>query len=115
MKIKKILVGVAVLLGLLLGTVSVSAQEIVQYVHTDALGSPVAISDANGAIVERSVYEPYGATVGDAKGGSPGIHRACVGLGDGSDVHAAAVLRSVGRDIPIDRSGRRGLGQRSPI
>ena len=73
MKIKKILVGVAVLLGLLLGTVSVSAQEIVQYVHTDALGSPVAISDANGAIVERTVYEPYGATVGDAKGDRPGF------------------------------------------
>lgn len=73
MKIKKILVGVAVLLGLLLCTVSVSAQEIVQYVHTDALGSPVAISDANGAIVERTVYEPYGATVGDAKGDRPGF------------------------------------------
>lgn len=73
MKIKKILVGVAVLLGLSLGTVSVSAQEFVQYVHTDALGSPVAISDANGAIVERTVYEPYGAVVGGAKGDRPGF------------------------------------------
>ncbi|WP_288496534.1 RHS repeat domain-containing protein [Stenotrophomonas muris] len=73
MKIKKILVGVAVLSGMLLGTVSASAQEIVQYVHTDALGSPVAISDANGAIIERTVYEPYGAVVGGAKGDRPGF------------------------------------------
>lgn len=73
MKIKKILVGVAVLSGMLLGTVSASAREIVQYVHTDALGSPVAISDANGAIIERTVYEPYGAVVGGAKGDRPGF------------------------------------------
>ncbi|WP_313419232.1 hypothetical protein [Stenotrophomonas sp.] len=59
MKIKKILVGVVfVQVGLLLGTSTALAQEIVQYVHTDALGSPVAISDANGTIIERTVYEP---------------------------------------------------------
>lgn len=73
MKIKQILVGVTVLSGLLLGTMSASAQEIVQYVHTDALGSPVALSDTNGAIIERTVYEPYGAVVGGAKGDRPGF------------------------------------------
>ena len=73
MKIKKILVGVVVQVGLLLGTSNALAQEIVQYVHTDALGSPVAISDANGTVIERTVYEPYGAVVGDAKGDRPGF------------------------------------------
>lgn len=73
MKIKKILVGVVVQVGLSLGTSTALAQEIVQYVHTDALGSPVAISDATGAIIERTLYEPYGAVVGDAKGDRPGF------------------------------------------
>jgi RHS repeat-associated protein len=33
---------------------------VVKYQHTDALGSPVAITDASRAVVERSEYEPYG-------------------------------------------------------
>jgi RHS repeat-associated protein len=41
----------------------VSAQT-VTYVHTDALGSVVAKSDANGSVIERTTYEPYGAVVG---------------------------------------------------
>ncbi|WP_426075172.1 RHS repeat domain-containing protein [Janthinobacterium sp. DSP2-3-3] len=36
---------------------------VVQYNHTDGLGSPVAISNAAGAIVSRSKYEPYGLLV----------------------------------------------------
>src|SRR5690606_8408942 len=38
---------------------SVQAQEVVYY-HTDALGTPVAITDATGAVIQRSVYAPYG-------------------------------------------------------
>jgi RHS repeat-associated protein len=33
------------------------------YVHTDGLGSPVAKTSNTGALVERTRYEPYGATV----------------------------------------------------
>lgn len=36
------------------------AQTVVEYIHTDALGSPVAKSNAAGAIIERSFFEPYG-------------------------------------------------------
>jgi len=35
----------------------------VKYQHTDALGSPVAVTDSNRNIVERSEFEPYGAVV----------------------------------------------------
>ncbi len=35
------------------------AQEVIYY-HTDALGTPVAITDASGAVIQRSEYEPYG-------------------------------------------------------
>ncbi len=34
-----------------------------RYQHTDALGSPTAISDATGAVVERTYYMPYGAAI----------------------------------------------------
>lgn len=36
------------------------AQTTVRYVHTDALGSVVAMTDQNRAVVERREYEPYG-------------------------------------------------------
>lgn len=40
-----------------------TAQEVVEYIHTDALGSPVAITDAGGNVIERTVYEPSGEVV----------------------------------------------------
>ena len=35
-----------------------------KYQHTDALGSPVAVSNEVGSVIERNEYEPYGAVVG---------------------------------------------------
>ena len=37
--------------------------------HVDALGSPVATTNASGAVVERQQYEPYGAAQGGATDG----------------------------------------------
>ena len=48
------------------------AQETVEYIHTDALGSPVATTDAAGNVIERTVYEPYGAVVGGMVRDGPG-------------------------------------------
>lgn len=39
------------------------AQERVEYIHTDALGSPVAVTDQAGNVISRSVYRPYGDSV----------------------------------------------------
>ena len=39
---------------------------VVTYIHTDGLGSPVARTDAAGAVVSRTRYEPYGLTAGGA-------------------------------------------------
>ena len=36
----------------------------VKYQHTDALGSPVAVTDASGHVLERTNYEPYGVAIG---------------------------------------------------
>lgn len=33
-----------------------------KYQHTDVLGSPVAVTDAAGSVIDRTNYEPYGAT-----------------------------------------------------
>lgn len=41
-----------------------SAQTVVEYVHTDALGSPVAVTNQAGTVIERNDYEPYGAVIG---------------------------------------------------
>jgi RHS repeat-associated protein len=37
---------------------------VVSYQHTDALGSPVATTNAAGQVAERTQYEPYGAAIG---------------------------------------------------
>lgn len=51
---------------------SAIAQSKVTYIHTDALGSVVAKSDANGNVIERITYEPYGAVVGAPVADGPG-------------------------------------------
>lgn len=35
-----------------------------KYQHTDALGSPVAVTNEAGQVIERTNYEPYGAAIG---------------------------------------------------
>lgn len=46
------------------------ASDVVTYIHTDGLGSPVARTDAAGNLVSRTRYEPYGLT---AAGATPTI------------------------------------------
>ncbi|WAC63611.1 RHS repeat-associated core domain-containing protein [Pseudoxanthomonas sp. SL93] len=41
------------------------AQTVVEYLHTDALGSPVAVTNQAGQVIERNDYEPYGAVIGN--------------------------------------------------
>ncbi|TXH77730.1 MAG: RHS repeat-associated core domain-containing protein [Lysobacteraceae bacterium] len=36
----------------------------VKYQHTDALGSPTAVTSETGAVIERNDYEPWGAIIG---------------------------------------------------
>ena len=51
---------------------SAIAQTTVTYIHTDALGSAVAESDANGNVIKHYDYEPYGAVVGGQVTDGPG-------------------------------------------
>lgn len=54
--------------------VNASAQQIttVEYIHTDALGSPVAVTNEAGTVVERTVYESYGRVVSGPVKDGPG-------------------------------------------
>ena len=42
-----------------LASLSAAAQT-VEYIHTDALGTPIAVTNASRVVIERSEYEPYG-------------------------------------------------------
>lgn len=48
------------------------AQTVVEYIHTDALGSIVAVTDENGKVIERRNYEPYGGQVASLQADGPG-------------------------------------------
>ena len=61
----------ALLVGLGVSPVAI-AQTTVTYIHTDALGSVVAESDANGNVIKRYDYEPYGAVTGGQITDGPG-------------------------------------------
>lgn len=54
------------------GVAPAASAQTVTYIHTDALGSVVAESDANGNVIKRYDYEPYGAVVGGQVTDGPG-------------------------------------------
>ncbi|GAP65835.1 hypothetical protein MBSD_n1126 [Mizugakiibacter sediminis] len=58
--------------ALLLFATSSAHAETVVYYHTDALGSPVAVTDANGNVIERTRYAPYGDTLNRPLHDGPG-------------------------------------------
>ena len=69
MKIFKWLMSAALMAASAVG--GAQTHETVRYIHTDALGSPVAISDSAGTVVERFDYEPYGAAIGQGRTEQP--------------------------------------------
>lgn len=46
--------------------------EVVRFQHTDALGSPVAVTDATGRVVSRIEYEPFGKVINNPAYGGIG-------------------------------------------
>lgn len=37
-----------------------------KFQHTDALGSPIAVTDQSGAVIDRNNYEPFGSVIGES-------------------------------------------------
>lgn len=56
----------------LLGVQQASAQ-VVEYMHTDALGTPVVLTDSQGAVIDRSTYRPYGLPITGGPRDRPGF------------------------------------------
>jgi RHS repeat-associated protein len=61
-----------------------SPAQVVEYIHTDALGSVVAVTDANRTVIERREYEPFGQqltpTVQNGPGYTGHVQDAATGL-----------------------------------
>lgn len=57
--------------SLMLGLSVAQAQTVIYY-HTDALGSPVAITNVAGVVIERTEYEPYGQVLNEPVADGPG-------------------------------------------
>ncbi|HJR75101.1 MAG TPA: RHS repeat-associated core domain-containing protein [Luteimonas sp.] len=53
-------------------SLGVAQAQTVIYYHTDALGSPIATTDATGTVIERTEYEPYGQVVNGPVEDGPG-------------------------------------------
>ncbi|PPJ43396.1 MULTISPECIES: RHS repeat-associated core domain-containing protein [unclassified Pseudoxanthomonas] len=71
---ERYLLRMVVVLAVWLAVASVaSAQTAVEYIHTDALGTPVAVTNSAGAVIERSVYEPYGQLINRPLTDGPGF------------------------------------------
>ena len=49
-----------------------ASAQTVEYIHTDALGTPVAVTDAAKNVIERSEYSPYGGLLNRADNDGPG-------------------------------------------
>ncbi len=49
-----------------------ASAQTVEYIHTDALSSPIAVTDANQNVVERSEYAPYGDLLNRSDTDGPG-------------------------------------------
>ena len=63
----------AVLLACICWSYAARAQTtVVEYIHTDALGSPVAVTNEAGQVIERTQWEPYGAAIGKPNYDGPG-------------------------------------------
>ncbi len=93
---------------LLLLTSSVNAADEVTYYHHDALGSTVAATDANGTLLWKEAYRPYGERIRKEDGNSNDIwytgkqHEEAMGL---SYFGARWYDPSIGRFMAIDPVG----------
>jgi RHS repeat-associated protein len=90
-----------------------AAGETVRYIHTDALGSVVAVSDETGNVIERREYEPFGAQLTPAIADGPGytghVQDAATGL---TYMQQRYYDSEIGRFLSVDPVSAHGGDQR---
>jgi RHS repeat-associated core domain len=83
-----------------------AAAETVEYFHTDALGTPIAVTDASGNLIETSEYEPYGKLLNRPLTDGPGftghVQDATTGL---TYMQQRYYDQSIGRFLSVDPVG----------
>src|SRR3546814_9912975 len=62
----------AVFLPLAMTAILSAHAQTVEYYHTDALGTPVAVTDATGEVIRRNEYAPYGDLLNEPATDGPG-------------------------------------------
>lgn len=106
---KACLTVILVVSAIAMASLSAIAAEAVEYIHTDGLGSPVATTGASGNVIERTVYEPYGAVLNRPLEDGHGYAGHVVDASTGR-LYAAAVHGPGCWCVPVDRSSRsRGI------
>lgn len=69
---RRALTQLACILSLAFGVGMPAHAQYVEYIHTDALGSPVAVTDSNRVLLEHTDYEPYGRVLNHSVHDEPG-------------------------------------------
>jgi RHS repeat-associated protein len=82
-----------------------------KYQHTDALGSPVAVTNEQGQVIERNDYEPYGAIIGKPTKSGIGYTGHVMDGGTGMTYMQQRYYdQSIGRFLSVDPVAARPAG-----
>ncbi len=85
--------------GSLLATRNAGA---IKFQHTDALGSPIAVTDTAGQVVERTDYQPYGSPIGKTVDGIGYTGHAMDGLTGLTYMQQRYYDQDLGRFLSVD-------------
>ncbi|WP_407290129.1 RHS repeat domain-containing protein [Xanthomonas campestris] len=85
--------------GSLLATRNAGA---IKFQHTDALGSPIAVTDTAGQVVERTDYQPYGSPIGKTVDGIGYTGHAMDGLTGLTYMQQRYYDQGLGRFLSVD-------------
>src|SRR5690348_15546941 len=101
---RKGIIGIFVLLALvMLHIAPAHAGDTVYYYYNDAQGSPVAVTDAHGNVIERTQYAPYGQVLNRPEHDGPGYTKheedAATGL---TNMQQRYDDKAVGRMLSMD-------------
>jgi RHS repeat-associated protein len=73
-----------------------------KYQHTDALGSPIAMSNEAGTVIERTNYDPYGGPIGKVVDGIGYTGHVMDGLTGLTNMQQRYYDQGVGRFLSVD-------------
>lgn len=83
----------------------------VEYVHTDSLGTPTAVTDESRTVIERSEYEPYGKLLNRPLSDGPGFSSHVQDMATGMTYMQQRYYDpAIGRFLSVDPVAARPIG-----